>query len=89
MKEGWFATARDTCCRGHIAKTTQRTRAFKIILQEKTMRRFMVRLVTDIDFADGDEASDEAVRNYLELALGHPSGGRPEPRAPKEQGRSG
>jgi hypothetical protein len=28
------------------------------------MRRFMVHLVTEIDFVDGDEASDEAVRNY-------------------------
>ena len=28
------------------------------------MRRFMVHLVTEIDFVDGDEASDEAVQNY-------------------------
>jgi hypothetical protein len=28
------------------------------------MRRFMVHLVTEIDFADGDEASDEAAQNY-------------------------
>jgi hypothetical protein len=28
------------------------------------MRRFMVHLVTEIDFVDGEEASDEAVRNY-------------------------
>ena len=28
------------------------------------MRRFIVRLVTEIDFIDGDEASDEAVQNY-------------------------
>ena len=28
------------------------------------MRRFMVHLVTEIDFIDGDEASDEAARNY-------------------------
>jgi hypothetical protein len=28
------------------------------------MRRFMVHLVTQIDFVDGDEASDEAVQNY-------------------------
>ena len=28
------------------------------------MRRFMVRLVTEIDFIDGDEASDEAAQNY-------------------------
>jgi hypothetical protein len=27
------------------------------------MRRFVVHLVTEIDFVDGDEASDEAVRN--------------------------
>ena len=28
------------------------------------MRRVIVRLVTQIDFVDGDEASDEAVQNY-------------------------
>ena len=28
------------------------------------MRRFMVRLVTEIDFVDGDEASDAAAQNY-------------------------
>jgi hypothetical protein len=28
------------------------------------MRRFMVHLVTEIDFVDGDEASDEATQNY-------------------------
>jgi hypothetical protein len=28
------------------------------------MRRFMVHLVTEVEFEDGDEASDEAVRNY-------------------------
>ena len=28
------------------------------------MRRFMVHLVTEIDFVDGDEASDEAAQNY-------------------------
>ena len=28
------------------------------------MRRFMVHLVTEIDFKDGDEASDAAARNY-------------------------
>ena len=28
------------------------------------MRRFMVRLVTEIDFIGGDEASDEAAQNY-------------------------
>jgi hypothetical protein len=28
------------------------------------MRRFMVHLVTDIDFVDGDEASDVAAQNY-------------------------
>jgi len=28
------------------------------------MRRFMVHLVTEIDFEDGDEASDETVQNY-------------------------
>ena len=27
------------------------------------MRRFMVHLVTEIDFEDGDEASDETVQN--------------------------
>jgi hypothetical protein len=78
---------RDTCCRGHKAKTTRRTRAFEIILQEKTMWRFMVRLMTDIDFADGDEASDEAVRNYLESSSPTPFRSRRESRAPKEQRR--
>jgi hypothetical protein len=28
------------------------------------MRRFMVRLVTEVEFEDGDEASDNTVRNY-------------------------
>ena len=28
------------------------------------MRRFMVHLVTEVDFEDGDEASDETVQNY-------------------------
>jgi hypothetical protein len=28
------------------------------------MRRFMVHLVTAIDFEDGDEASDETAQNY-------------------------
>ena len=28
------------------------------------MRRFMVHLVTEIDFVDGDEASDAAARNF-------------------------
>ena len=28
------------------------------------MRRFMVHLVTEIDFVDGDEASDAAAQNY-------------------------
>ena len=27
-------------------------------------RRFMVHLVTEVDFADGDEASDKTVQNY-------------------------
>jgi hypothetical protein len=33
-------------------------------LQEETMRRFMVHLVTEVDFEDGDEASDKTVQNY-------------------------
>jgi hypothetical protein len=33
-------------------------------LQEETMRRFNVHLVTEVDFEDGDEASDETVQNY-------------------------
>ena len=28
------------------------------------MRRFNVHLVTEVDFVDGDEASDAAARNY-------------------------
>jgi hypothetical protein len=28
------------------------------------MRRFMVHLVTDVEFEDGDEASDKTVQNY-------------------------
>ncbi len=28
------------------------------------MRRFMVHLLTEVEFEDGDEASDETVRNY-------------------------
>jgi hypothetical protein len=28
------------------------------------MRRFMGHLVTEVEFEDGDEASDDAVRNY-------------------------
>jgi hypothetical protein len=51
------------------------------------MWRFMVRLMTDIDFADGDEASDEAVRNYLESSSPTPFRSRRESRAPKEQRR--
>ena len=30
------------------------------------MRRFMVHLVTEVDFEDGDEASDETVQNLPE-----------------------
>jgi tetrahydromethanopterin S-methyltransferase subunit A len=33
-------------------------------LQEETMRRFMGHFVTEIDFVDGDEASDAAAKNY-------------------------
>ena len=29
-----------------------------------TMRRFMVHLVTEVEFEDGDEASDKTVQNY-------------------------
>ena len=32
--------------------------------QEETMRRFMVHLVTEVEFEDGDEASDKTVQNY-------------------------
>ena len=32
------------------------------------MRRFMVHLVTEIDFVDGDEASDAAAQNYQKHA---------------------
>ena len=28
------------------------------------MRRFMMHLVTEVDFEDGDEASDKAVQSY-------------------------
>jgi hypothetical protein len=34
-------------------------------MQEETMRRFKVHLVTEIDFVDGDEASDAAAQNYM------------------------
>ena len=37
---------------------------FQPSLQEETMRRFNVHLVTEIDFVDGDEASDETAQNY-------------------------
>jgi ribosomal protein S20 len=40
------------------ARRNQRNR------QEETMRRFMVHLVTEVEFEDGDEASDKAVQNY-------------------------
>ena len=33
-------------------------------LQEETMRRFMVHLVTEVEFEDGDEASVKTVQNY-------------------------
>jgi hypothetical protein len=33
-------------------------------LQEETMRRFMVHLVTEVEFEDGDEASAKTVQNY-------------------------
>jgi hypothetical protein len=46
------------------AKQDKRTSKSMKTLQEETMRRFMVHLVTQIDFVDGDEASDEAVQNY-------------------------
>jgi hypothetical protein len=32
--------------------------------RRKQMRRFMVHLVTEVEFEDGDEASDKAVQNY-------------------------
>ena len=31
------------------------------------MRRFMVHLVTEVEFVDGDEASDAAAQNYQRL----------------------
>ena len=31
------------------------------------MRRFIVHLVTEVDFADGDEASDKAAQDYQRL----------------------
>jgi hypothetical protein len=33
------------------------------------MRRFMVHLMTEIDFIDGDEVSDEAAQNYQKHLL--------------------
>jgi hypothetical protein len=39
-------------------------RSSSAMREEETMRRFMVHLVTEVDFEDGDEASDETVQNY-------------------------
>jgi hypothetical protein len=44
-------------------RTTKRRSTASATLQEKTMRRFMVHL-TEVEFEDGDEASDETVQNY-------------------------
>ena len=33
------------------------------------MRRFMVHLVTEVEFEDGDEASDKTVQNYQKQLL--------------------
>ena len=46
------------------ASGRSKNRAIPTNQQEETMRRFMVHLVTEIDFEDGDEASDETVQNY-------------------------
>ena len=46
------------------ASGRSKNRAIPTNQQEETMRRFMVRLVTVVDFEDGDEASDETVQNY-------------------------
>jgi hypothetical protein len=45
------------------------------------MRRFMVHLVTEVEFEDGDEASDKTVQ------LGDRSERRPRALAPDSQGR--
>ena len=36
------------------------------------MRRFMVHLVTEVEFEDGDEASDKTVQNYQKQASRRP-----------------
>jgi hypothetical protein len=46
------------------ASGRSKNRAIPTNQQEETMRRFMVRLVSVVDFEDGDEASDETVQEY-------------------------
>jgi hypothetical protein len=55
--------------------------------EEETMRRFMVHLVTEIDFVDGDEASDVAAQNY-QASQGDYSERGPGAIAPDSQGRT-
>ena len=51
------------------------------------MRRFRVHLVTEIDFVDGDEASDAAAQNNPEASQRDRSERRPGALAPHNQGR--
>ena len=52
------------------------------------MRRFMVHLVTEVEFEDGDEASDKTVQNYQKhLKDTVQNAARPGNLAPVNQGR--
>jgi hypothetical protein len=54
------------------------------------MRRFMVHLVTEVEFEDGDEASDKTVQNYQkQLSETVRSERGPRALAPDSQGRPG
>ena len=51
------------------------------------MRRFMVHLVTEVEFEDGDEASDQDGAELPEASLGDRSERRPRALASDSQGR--
>ena len=53
------------------------------------MRRFMVQLVTEIDFVDGENVSDAIVRDYQKHLSDDRPGRRPAPPAADDQGRQG
>jgi hypothetical protein len=50
------------------------------------MRRLMVHLMAEVDFEDGDEASDKAVQNYQKHLSEDRSERGPRALAPSDQG---